>query len=358
MSTSTNPIGTFPHHPNDVTPQWLTARLKLRGLLTTSCISSITPDFLGGVYLAKSAILQLSYDQQELRSPLSLFIKITEPDEQFGDVTAGEAAFFRQELPAHLPIVNCIDVCIDSESGKSCILLDDLSLTHMQPTWPLPPTVNQCESILQAFAQIHGHWWNSSALESTHIGSPHHTRQQNIANQLPIIIPKFIEFIGDGLTAKRREIMRDVCHQLPELLSERILNSSQTTLLHGDPHLWNIMIPINPNTHRPVFIDWEEWTRGVCGYDLAYMIAFQWNRNRREHHEMGLLSCYYKQLKEIIDTNYSFENLLDDYRLGCLRNFMIPAFQHAMGLGPACWWQNMEQMYLAFDDLECRSLLK
>jgi len=46
MSTSTNPIGTFPHHPNDVTPQWLTARLKLRGLLTTSCISSITPDFL------------------------------------------------------------------------------------------------------------------------------------------------------------------------------------------------------------------------------------------------------------------------------------------------------------------------
>lgn len=355
---STEISGAFPHHPNDVTPQWLTARLKLRGLLNTSSILSIDPHFLGGVYLAKSAILRLNYDLQESCAPQSLFVKIAEPDEQFGDVAAGEVAFFRQQFPKHLPILNCIDICLDDESGKSCLLLDDLTDTHTQPTWPLPPNKDQCVSILQALAQIHGYWWNSPMLEAIHMGSPHHIRQQNIAEQLPIIIPKFIEYLGDRLTAERAEIMRYVCQQLPNLLAQRLLSDGPTTLLHGDPHFWNIMIPRNLKTHRPVFIDWEEWTRGVCGYDLAYMIAYQWNRDRRKHHEMALLTCYHKELMTVIDSNYSVENLIDDYRLGCLRNFMIPAFQHAMGIEPAYWWPSLEHIFLAFEDLECKLLLE
>ena len=358
MSTSTSSIGDFPHHPDDVTPQWLSARLQSKGLLNTGKIVSIDSRFLGGIYLAKSAILKIHYDQEKTDGPQSLFIKISDPDEQFGDVSAGEIAFFRQHYPTTLPIIQCIDSFIDEESGKGCLLLEDISQTHTQHPWPLPPTMSQCKAIVLALAQVHSYWWNSPALESTNENSLHFNRQRRIADQLPSTVPSFVNYLGDRLTRNRKEIMYEVCRQLPRLLAKRICSTQSTTLIHGDPHFWNFMIPINSKTHRPIIIDWEEWNRGVCGYDLAYMIAYQWNQDRRDQHEIPLLHLYHEELIKRSVCDYCFNDLIDDYRLGCLRNFMIPAFQHAMGLEPSCWWQNLEQLYLSFDSLQCHSLLE
>ena len=136
-------------------------------------------------------------------------------------------------------------------------------------------------------------------------------------------------------------------------MQQRMLDIKSTTLIHGDAHFWNVMLPKDTRTHGPIFIDWEEWTRGISGYDLAYMMALQWSGDRRKHLELPLLSTYYQALMDSNDINYSFDDLVCDYRLGCLRNFIIPAFLLEMGIEPYIWWPYIEKLYIAYEDLEC-----
>ncbi len=356
---STKKSDAFPHHPKDVSTEWLTHRLKAKHLLNTGFIEFIEVKPLGGVYLAQSAIVDLTYSKTASGiKPSSIFIKIARPDVQFGNVTAGEVEFFQNlKPPAHLPIAPCLDICVDEDSGFSCLLIQDLSQTHTQHSWPLPATVDECHAVLRALAQIHAFWWNAQELPSLEERSLFQVRQKNIFTQLQKLLPKFLQFIGDRLSSERQQIMLKVCDCLPELMSKRILQTQSTTLIHGDAHFWNVMLPKNPQTHGPLFIDWEEWTCGITGYDLAYMIALQWHSDRRKHHEMLLLESYYQELIKKPGVNYSFDELIHDYKLGCLRNFIIPAFHLEMGIEPYIWWPLLERLYLAYEDLECEKLI-
>ena len=351
--------GAFPHHPEKVSQPWLTRRLKLNNLLDRGRVKSIEIKPLGGVYLAQSAILKIVYSKRAVGlKPKTLFIKIASPDVQFGDVTDGEVEFFVEfNPPVHLPIVRYLDICVDEDSKMSCILLEDLSGTHMQHPWLLPPTEKECQAIVKSLAQIHAFWWDSDCLPSADEKSLYRIRHENLFNQLKILLPKFLDFIEDRLTPSRKKIMREVCDRIPTLIYNRVSQEQATTLMHGDAHIWNVMLPKNPQTHRPVFIDWEEWTRGISGFDLAYMMALQWSRHRREQFEQSLLISYHQELTCESDINYSFDELIHDYKLGCLRNFIIPAFHLEMGIEPYIWWPYIERLYSAYEDLECGKLL-
>ena len=349
----------FPHHPKEVSPAWLTNRLKTSSLLSSGRIESIEVKLLGGVWLAQSAILSLQYSNKATGlKPSSLFIKIARPDIQFGDVTAGEVEFFQKyKPPKSLPIVDCLDISTDEISGMSCLLLKDISDTHMQYPWPLPPANDECHAIVKALAKIHAFWWDSDYLPLVNPKSVYQVRHDNLFSQLKILLPKFLEFVGDRLSLVQKQIMSDVCSTLPGLLVQRVSKTQSTTLIHGDAHIWNVMLPKNPEIHKPVFIDWEEWTRGVSGFDLAYMMALQWSRDRRERLELNLLNSYHEQLLKNPKITYSFDELIHDYKLGCLRNFIIPSFHLEMGIEPYIWWPYLEKLYAAFEDLECKKIL-
>ncbi len=349
----------FPHHPNDVNCAWLTYRLKTSNLLSNGRIESIEVKPLGGVWLAQSAILTLRYSKRATGvKPQSLFIKIARPDTQFGDVTAGEVEFFQNyNPPESLPIVRCFDSSLEQSTGMNCLILEDLSNTHLQHPWPLPPTEEECRSIVKSLAQIHGYWWESESLPVFNAKSIYQVRHENIFDQLENLLPKFLDYIGNRLTTAHKQIMSDVCDRLPELLYQRVAEQRATTLIHGDAHIWNVMLPKNPQTHSAVFIDWEEWTRGISGFDLAYMMALQWSQQRRKRFEMDLLCYYQQELTNQFNIFYSFDELIHDYKLGCLRNFIIPSFHLEMGIEPYIWWPYLENLYTAYEDLECDKFL-
>jgi hypothetical protein len=49
--------------------------------------------------------------------------------------------------------------------------------------------------------------------------------------------------------------------------------------------------------------------------------------------------------------------LNDDCRLSALWLIARPVAKAANNIGPAVWWNNLERIMLAVDDLECRELL-
>jgi hypothetical protein len=95
----------------------------------------------------------------------------------------------------------------------------------------------------------------------------------------------------------------------------------------------------------------------VAADDLAYMLALHWYPDRRRRMEQPLLDCYHSALLESGVEGYDRAALTEDYRLAVLWQTTTPIWQAMSNLPPLIWWNNLERIFLAADDLNCRELL-
>jgi hypothetical protein len=63
-------------------------------------------------------------------------------------------------------IPRCYYAARDQQSGGFSIVLEDLSQTHFQTEYPLPPTIDLCEMALDCLAEVHAAWWNRDVPEA------------------------------------------------------------------------------------------------------------------------------------------------------------------------------------------------
>lgn len=87
------------------------------------------------------------------------------------------------------------------------------------------------------------------------------------------------------------------------------------------------------------------------------MMALHRYPERRARLEQPLLRGYHEQLVTYGVGGYSFEALLDDYRLSALWQMTIPVWQATAKLPAPIWWSHFERAMLAFEDLRCADLL-
>jgi len=353
---------TVPRHPKEITPQWLTTHLREDGSLRSGSVSAITTRLNDRWNRTQSAHLTLDYDAKAPpEAPRHLFVKLADPHGDSDGAARDEVAFYQtcsQESTAEpLPLVRCYAAMRDEKTGFTCLLLDDLSTTHSQTVWPLPPAIPRCQAAVAALAQLHAHWWTRADKESDATISLLHHQFDLFFEQLHRHLPAFLDFLGDRLPPERRELMAAVCARLPDLLRTRLSGGGHFTLMHGDAHFWNVMFPNHEERHQTVFIDWDDWGYGPGAFDLAYMIALHWYRDRRARYEESLLHCYHDALLRLIPEAYGFDDLMADYRLGHLLNFAVPVYQQQIGLIPAIWWPHLERLFPAYEDLDCAALL-
>jgi hypothetical protein len=356
MSASSR--GGVPRHPNDVTPHWLTARLKDHGVLSSGAVTKVTAHRTNDWNMARSARVAVAYDgDANPDAPRSLFVKIMEAPDPYADFIPGEVAFYNEPLPDTLPLAQCYGAARDPETGMTHVLLEDLSETHVHSQWPLPPSIPRCEAAVTALARIHGYWWKGDVSASDEFGIDRRLKLETFASHLPNLVAEFLDFVGEAVPEDRQEIVRSVCRQLPDLLNRRLFGGKPITRNHGDPHFWNIMFPRDPSRHGCVFIDWEDWQYNPPAFDLAYMIALHWYPDHRARHEEHLLRVYHNALLGEISGGYSWDDLMADYRLGHLHNFIVPLFQLNMGEPGEGWWPHVERLFLSYEDLDCGALL-
>jgi hypothetical protein len=87
------------------------------------------------------------------------------------------------------------------------------------------------------------------------------------------------------------------------------------------------------------------------------MMAMLWYPDRRRQHEQSLLDHYHATLLGQGVRGYDRQALDDDYRLSVLWLITRPVTQATINIGPGVWWNNLERIMLAVDDLGCRKLL-
>ncbi len=79
--------------------------------------------------------------------------------------------------------------------------------------------------------------------------------------------------------------------------------------------------------------------------------------DRRCRIEPPLLDCYHAALLAHGVSGYGRQVFDDDYRLSVLWQITRPVWQAALNIPPRVWWNNLERVLLAVDDLGCRDLL-
>ena len=242
--------------------------------------------------------------------------------------------------------------------GPRGLLLEDLTDSHMIVSeWPLPPTLEQCERLMDAYAAFHACWWNDPRLgESIGAWSDTAGQFEQYRMEFSQRLSAFADRLGDRLAPETVAIYERLLERWPRLLA-RYTTHRDLTLIHGDSHVWNAMHPRDPTRDTIRLIDWDGWRIDTASDDLAYMMALHWYPNRRRRFERRLLERYHATLVAHCVAIYSLAALLDDYRLSVAWQITTPVWQASVRIPAAVWWGHLERAMLAFDDWDCRALL-
>jgi thiamine kinase-like enzyme len=352
----------------EVTPEWLTTVLRTNGHLDHERVTAVKLKSSRQTIISDTHHLEIACSNATSeRTRLKLFLKLSKP----GFDAKITARFGKRESLFYNVIAKCMDKppsppCYDAafsaDTGKSHILLSDLSESHFQTDWPLPPAKRYCEAVLNSFARFHAAWWDHPKL-GNEIGTfPTAESVDEYFQSMDKTFAGFVEFLDDRLSAERRRLYERVLAKTPGVVKERIRERDSSgkhlTLIHGDAHFWNCLHPRRLDHDKVYIIDWQCWRIDTATDDLAYMIGLHWYTDRRRAMEYNLLKYYHDQLLMNGVENYDWDAFWYDYKLSVIGNLFIPVWQWSAKLWPAIWWPHLERAILAFEDLDCEQLLR
>lgn len=324
------------------------------GRVTEVAVEKSFPTILSYIYR-----LRLTYEGSHDGAPQSLTLKTGLVGAPVGDWLGGrnEVAFYSKVASSTRGgiLLRCFDAQWDDDTKDWHLLLEDVTDSHFVATaWPLPPTLEQCESIIRTLARFHAAWWNDPRLGTTVGQFPDAASAAQFSQRLAGNYAAFADHLGGSLSAERRELCAQLIEQLPRLAARK---RSHWTIVHGDAHVWNCFLPRTGTAGGARLFDWDTWRLGAGTADLGYTMAMHWYPDLRQRTERGLLDAYHDELMANGVQGYGRRALQDDYRMSVLWLITLPIWQHAAKIPPVIWWNNFERIHLAVDDLGCRELL-
>jgi Ser/Thr protein kinase RdoA (MazF antagonist) len=347
--------------PHVAEAAYLTKVLRSCSVLDGSAVCNVTAQSSRNTIVSRIIQLSLSYDGPAPRAPRSLILKVAHPDYTNTSWNAGrqEVAFYREiapQTPARL-VPSCFDGAWNEETNGWHLLLEDLTDTHQAPTmWPTPPSFETAKLIIETLARLHSTWWDDHRLGRSVGSFMDRSATDQLVSRFASHYEAFSDHLGDRLSEDRRIIFQRFIDRAASL-AERLHLQRNLTIVHGDAHIWNFLVPRGEIDDRVRVFDFDGWRIGVGSGDLAYMIAMHLYPERRRAVERRLLDCYHETLKTHGVVNYGRQSLDDDYRWSVLWQISRPIWQWSAHIPPVVWWNNMERIFLAFDDLGCRELL-
>ena len=299
---------------------------------------------------------------------ISLFLKVSRPDIEVGRVLDGEreVAFYQHIAPTStssaLPC--CYASHFDEQHQAYYLLLHNLGHTHYQHEFALPPNRMNTERMVRTLAACHATWWNHDRLGKdlpdvlANSGNWQFSTTEScldILNDTHEIYPAFEAFMSDRLPAHRRNTYHTF-FQHKERLAELISTAPHRTVIHGDAHAWNFLLPKEDHNEPVKLIDWQHWDLSAGPRDLAYMMTLFWFQDQRQTMQDFVFDIYLDELKNHHITDYSREQAWTDYRIWAALNIIYPVWSYHYKMWPDLWYPQLERTLSAFEDLACVDL--
>ncbi len=370
---------TFDFDSEQASTQWLTQILHQNGYLQTGAVTTVKQETANVDAGASARIYALTFEYSPDSTgarPSNCLMKVAKSGNAEGFETQAQRYAAWLLLPqsqryatlhkepifyeavrsdaSTLPLIPCFGSEVDVNEHYTCLLLEDFSNTHAQPPWPIPPEQKYCEASVRALAQLHAHWWNNEAFGTDILPLVNAIEIDEIVSVYQTCFTQFGELLGDRLSPSRRSIYERSLAKLPGLLASRFTTSTTLTLSHGDAHHWNMLLPTAGD--EVVIFDWQTWHVDMPTHDLAYLMGVLWYSEHRARQESSLLR-HYQQTLSNRGVDYSWPELVSDYRLSVLRHLFTPVIFSSFVM-PAVWWPQLDRVFNTFDDWNCATLLE
>jgi thiamine kinase-like enzyme len=355
------------------TPDFLTEILRQNGVLSRGRV--VTVDHSASTaWNSRSYHLEVRYsDDAQIDASRHLFLKMSKEPEWGKE----EVEFYRfvGDKREHLPmLVRCYDAVYREEDGMSHLLLADLSETHITPvTKPqllageTMPSQVYLEQMVDAIARFHAYWWQHPQLGNGFARIRNWFDGQDAYKQHTERRHRewatFSEQAGHLIPTHVREIYEQVLSHLPAMwdayLADRFGPLRGVTLSNGDCYFIQFLCPKMPQEDIAYLIDFDSVSTNLPPYDLVYMFATFWTPAQRNEggREEKLLRRYHDALVTHGVSDYSWPDLLRDYRLCVLYMIFDPVWDQTSGASEAYWLPKLCCLTGVFMDLDCLSLL-
>jgi hypothetical protein len=331
-----------------VTPEWLTRTLHGMGALPSGHVTAIQTRAHDTNTAVAFPLTVVYSDTAPLSAPKQLFLKL--------GGRKPEVDFYHFILPQmhNVATIRCYSAAFDDLSGQSHLLMDDVSATHAGPEDALPPPQVICQQMVAILARLHAQWWEQPDLRAT-LAPVLDDVPGFILGQAQAGFAHFVDTLGDRLSDQRRRWYERILSAWPlPAWKARLDAHTAVTLVHGDSHWWNFMLP---RESGPIYVvDWAVWHRNIGVSDLAYTFGQLCYRDWRTHFEERLVRYYHTRLIEYGVREYDWAQCWHDYRLMMVFHTLWPIFHHRWAANDI-WWRNLECCLSAFEDLHCEEFL-
>ena len=348
---------------DQVSIPWLTSVLVKSGALTHGEVKSFEFGTGQGNWSTSGHIVVTYTDGSKGSLPKNLFLKMVNTDlddEFFGD---SEVTYYTHDYVDvnHAPLLRCYDAAYSKELNRYHLLLDDVSESHI-PAAEKEPTLEYGLALAEGLAVLHAHWWDAKRLAEA--GAPIHSEShiQRFVDIAALGVEHITRQFSSELKPHWPEAMRELYTYHPQAIIKRARDLNGFTLIHGDVGSYNVLVPRQGD--RPLYIidrqpfNWS-LTTWLGVYDIAYAIVLDWDVETRRMYENLILKHYHNHLFENGVSDYSWEQLYNDYRL-CVAMGVYIATEYCRGgvnerLVPV-WLPMLQRALTACDDLDCRAL--
>lgn len=348
-----------------VTPEWLTAVLTQSGALSKGRVASFEDESTERI-LSTGSRLRIAYSNGAAGTmPARLFLKTVNADQDDEFFGVSEVNYYVRDYKgvACAPIPRCYDAVFSEEQRRYHLLLDDLAETHVEAKHK-PRTLPYGLALVEALACLHAHYWGAGRVVLAGDSIP--TASQ-IGRYVAVAQPgagHIIEHFSQALKPHWPALIGEIFERHPRAMIARTNEPNGFTLIHGDPNWNNILVPRDGD--RPLYLidrqpfDWS-LTVWLGVYDLAYALVLDWEIEERRQNEIPLLRHYHEQLVERGVDDYSWEQLMIDYRLSVAICVYVAVEWCRGGINEAwthVWLPMLQSALTACDDLRCSELWK
>ncbi|MFX1365569.1 MAG: oxidoreductase family protein [Promethearchaeota archaeon] len=355
-----------------LTPEWLTRILKNKGYFNQGKVTKIIKKRSQETITSNVHFLELNFSNDAQTEPSSseIVVKIPKSNDVSRFVGKHEAKFYRivAEMMSEMPIPICYDAAFSEETGFSHIILENLSKTHVE-NFEYPPSKRNNERAIDCLAELHAFWWDHPMLKELSKNSyVLYTFKENSFNKEEIFkwfnnqkmtLKPFLEILGERIGNKSKELFKTIFSLYPQVAYERIAKEN-ITVIHCDAHFGNFFYPkdIIDQKYKTILPDWQNWSIGVGGQDLAYMIGLSFFPDYRHLMEKDLIKRYHNKLLKSGVKNYSWDECWYDYKLFTILNIYRIIWWWSIGIPSIVWWPQLEASINTIKDLNCMELLE
>ncbi|GHO51402.1 phosphotransferase family protein [Ktedonospora formicarum] len=363
--------------PEQVTPVWLTSILRQASLLSRGKVLAIDQQPTGAFNSATIRLL-VTYTPDTLEGvPHSFILKCSNGTAWGNQANRKEVQFYQfiATLPNYPPLmVPCYGAAFDEMSDASYLLLLDLSPTHLVPVprdqqiaiekGENVPAEVYIERAIDTLAAFHAYWWEHELLGSERVPIDYNDIDfvgywQRRREAVEWLLHHEREFLSPQVQTMCAQTAAHFDHWWTDYLAPRMQEKSRITMIHGDAYFANMLSPREGTMGATYLIDWQSAEPHVGAFDLVNLCATFWTRKQRHERqrEQRILQRYFTQLQARGVQNYSWENLLLDYRLEIIEWLLITVQDARNGSKRSYWQPKLQCMTEAFEDWHCSDLL-